>query len=54
MSKKFSFQKVDNFESVEDLYICAMGFEERSLGSNIELQNQNFKSKSAFTLVAKL
>lgn len=50
MSKTLSFQKVDNFESTEDLYICAMGFEERSLGSNIELQNKNFKSKSAFII----
>lgn len=50
MNKSLSFQEVDNFGSTEDLYVCAMGFEERSLSSNIELQNKNFKAKTTFII----
>jgi len=45
------FTKVENISDDEELYICGMGFEDRSLGSNKFLLEKNFKTKN--TLVIK-
>lgn len=50
MSEPFSLQEISDFSTVDDLYICAMGFEDRSLGSNEKLDEKNYKSKSTVVI----
>ena len=42
--------KLKNFVDVEDLYICAIGFEDRSLISNEKLFYNNFKTKNTLII----
>ena len=44
------FKKLPKFTDVDDLYICAMGFEDRSLGSNQHLLENNFRAKKTLAI----
>ncbi len=44
------FLKMNKFSGRQDLYICALGFEDRSLGSNKELLSSNFKAKTSLII----
>ncbi len=41
-------KELTQFEEKPDLYICAMGFEDRCLGSNKKLGEMDFRTKSSF------
>ena len=43
-------EEVKNFDEKIDLYICVMGFEDRCLGSNKKLSDNNFKSKQTIII----
>lgn len=45
------YLEIEEFTTQEDLYICALGFEDRSLGSNRKLKEKKFKTKK--TLIIK-
>lgn len=45
------FKELSTFTNVDDLYICAIGFEDRSLGSNKHLLEKQYKAKK--TLVVR-
>ena len=44
------FVNIDKFNEKQDLYICALGFEDRSLGSNKDLLSSNFKTKTTLII----
>ena len=44
------FTKIDKFHEKQDVYICALGFEDRSFGSNKELLSLNFKTKNSLII----
>lgn len=51
MIKFPEYKEISQFNEVFDLYICALGFEDRSLGSNLVLLEKSFRTKK--TLVVK-
>ncbi len=44
------YLEINEFSNTEDLYICALGFEDRSFGSNNALKEKNFKTKKTLVI----
>ena len=44
------YSTIKKFVDQEDLYICALGFEDRSLGSNMALKKNRFKTKKTLII----
>lgn len=44
-------RQIRKFADVDDLYVCAMGFEDRSLGSNKDLAKFGYNAKNGLVLV---
>ena len=50
MNKFPEYREISEFQGISDLYICALGFEDRSLGSNKALLAKNFKAKKILVI----